>query len=432
VNACVSLENVDMVLSDGVITTISSEEKHMSTSLLYHRFGIRGYTYRSQHCVSGCTFFCIDQPREHLRCSECGSPAVWVRGSRERIFHTLPIGGQPTSVVLNVPRVCCLRCNTVRQVKIGFADPKKHYTRSFERYALDLSKLTTIQDVAEHLPVSWDTIKDIQAKHLQRTFGKPKLHKLKQIAIDEIAIGKGQRYVTVVLNLLSGAVVFVGDGKGVEALEIFWKRLRRAHAKIRAVATDMSAAYLRAVRENIPRAVHVFDHFHVIKLFNDKLSTFRRYLYQVASSDHDRRILKGTRWLLLKNPENLNEGRNELDRLMEALRLNQPLATAYYLKEDLRQIWLQPDKRTARKVLRDWLARARASGIRMLMQFADTLEEHQEGVLNYYHYKISTGPLEGTNNKIQVMKRQAYGFRDLAFFKLKILGIHESKHALIG
>jgi transposase len=286
--------------------------------------------------------------------------------------------------------------------------------------------------VAEHLQVSWDTIKQIQAKHLQRTFGKPKLRKLQQIAIDEIAIAKGQRYVTIVLDLLSGAVVYVGDGKGVDSLKIFFKRLRRSHAKIRAVATDLSAAYIRAVRENIPRAVHVFDHFHVIKLFNDKLSAFRRSLYQEASTDHDRRILKGTRWLLLKNPENLHEGRNELERLLEALRLNQPLATAYYLKEDLRQIWLQPDKRTARKVLRDWLARARASGIRMLVQFADTLEEHQEGVLNYYHYPISTGPLEGTNNKIKVMKRQAYGFRDHAFFKLKILGIHETKHALVG
>jgi transposase len=286
--------------------------------------------------------------------------------------------------------------------------------------------------VAEHLQVSWDTVKDIQVKNLQRRFGKPDLRKLKQIAIDEIAVGKGHRYLTVVLNLLTGAVVFVGDGKGVAALEIFWKRLRRARAKIKAVATDMSAAYIRAVRDNLPRAVHVFDRFHVVKLFNDKLSAFRRQLYHAASSDHDRRILKGTRWLLLKNPENLDDGRNELDRLLEALRLNQPLAIAYYLKEDLRQIWSQPDKRTARRVLRDWLARARASGIRMLIQFADTLEQHQEGVLNYYDYKISTGPLEGTNTKIQLMKRQAYGFRDQSFFKLKILGIHETKHALVG
>ena len=209
-------------------------------------------------------------------------------------------------MTLEVARVWCPLCDSVRQVKIGFADPKKRYTRSFERYALELSRRMTIQDVAEHLQVSWDTIKDIQGHNLQRRFGKPKLHKLQQIAIDEIAVAKGQRYLTVVLNLLSGVVVFVGDGKGVEALKPFWKRLRRARAKVKAVATDMSSAYLRAVRDNLPQAVHVFDHFHVVKLFNEKLSALRRELYHEASSDAERQLLKGTRWLLLKNPENLD------------------------------------------------------------------------------------------------------------------------------
>jgi len=353
----------------------------------------------------------------------------WEQGADLR---TVPIGLKPTFVTLEVKRVKCFACDVVRPVKIGFADPKKHYTRSFERYALELSKHMTIDDVAKHLQVSWDTIKEIQANNLQHRFGKPKLHKLKEIAIDEIAVSKGHRYLTVVLNLRSGAVVFVGDGKGVKALEIFWKRLRRARAKIQAVATDMSKAYIRAVRDHLPGAVHVFDHFHVLTLFNDKLSAFRRELYREASTDPERQVLKGTRWLLLKNPENLDSSRDELSRLQEALRLNEPLAIAYYLKEDLRQIWSQPNKRSARRVLNDWLARARASGIRMLVQFADTLEEHQEGILNYYHYPISTGPLEGTNNKIKTMKRQAYGFRDLEFFKLKILGLHETKHALVG
>src|SRR4029077_20296101 len=285
---------------------------------------------------------------------------------------------------------------------------------------------------ADHLLLSWDTVKDIQARYLKRRFGKPKLGNLQQIAIDEINIGKGHRYLTVVLNLLSGAVVFVGDGKGVDALKPFWKRLRRARAKVQAVATDMSAAYIRAVRDNLPQAVHVFDHFHVIKLFNDKLGALRRQLYHQASSEEERKLLKGTRWLLLKNPENLDEGPNELQRLEDALPLNKPLAIAYYLKEDLRQIWSQPNKRTARRVLRDWLARARASGVRMLTQFGDTLEAPQEGILAYYDYPISTGPLEGTNTKIQAMKRQAYGFRDHEFYKLKILGIHETQHALVG
>ena len=319
----------------------------------------------------------------------------------------------------------------MRQVKIQFADPKKRYTRSFERYVLELSQYMTIQDVAQHLQVSWDTVKEIQAAKLQRRFGKPKLHKLKQIAIDEINIGKGHRYLTIVLNLLSGAVVFVGEGKGTEALDLFWKRLRRAHANIEAVATDMSKAYIQAVRDNLKRAVHVFDHFHVIKLYNEKLSDFRRQLFH-ALTLQGQKLLKGTRWLLLKNSENLDPKKKEPKRLQKALALNEPLAIVYYMKEDLRQLWLQESKFEARLFLEDWLDQARSSGIRMLEKFADTLQEHQEGILNYYDYRISTGPLEGTNTKIQLMKRQAYGYRDHEFFKLKILGAHETKHALVG
>lgn len=129
----------------------------------------------------------------------------------------------------------------------------------------------------------WDTIKDIQKQDLQRHFSKPKLRKLRQIAIDEIAVGQGHRYLTVVLDLVSGAVVFAGEGKGADALAPFWKRLRPSQAKIKAVATDMSLAYILAVREHLPRAVHVFDHFHVIKLFNEKLSDFRRELCSVSA-----------------------------------------------------------------------------------------------------------------------------------------------------
>ena len=403
----------------------------MSTSLLYHGFGIVGYRYVSQHFEAGMTTLRIEPTRKRLRCSHCASENVWAQGGRERSLRTLPIGSRPTFLTFKVPRVLCFDCGKVRQVNIPFAEPKKHYTRSLERYVLDLSRHMTIKDVAEHVLLSWDTVKDIQAKNLQRRFGKPKLHKLQQIAIDEINIGKGHRYLTVVLDLLSGAVVFVGDGKGVDTLKPFWKRLRRSHAQIEAVATDMSPAYIRAVRDNLTGAVHVFDHFHVIKLYNDKLSAFRRQLFHQLTAQ-GQKILKGTRWLLLRNPENLDPQKKERQRLERALRLNEPLALAYYLKEDLRQIWMQPHKFAARLFLEDWLGRARVSGIRMLEQFADTLQEHQQGILNYYDYRISTGPLEGTNNKIKTLQRQAYGFRDHAFFKLKILGLHETKYALVG
>ena len=155
---------------------------------------------------------------------------------------------------------------------------------------------------------------------------------------------------------------------------------------------------------------------------------FRRQLFHELTGP-SQRLLKGIRWLLLKNPDNLDDTKSERQRLERALKINKPLAIAYYLKEDLRQIWQQPDKRLARLALIEWLAQARASGIRFLKQFAETLESHQEGILNYYDHRISTGPLADTNDKIKTMQRQAYGFRDTEFFKLKILGLHEAHYA---
>ena len=404
----------------------------MSTSLLYHAFGIRGYRHARTDFFEGEVMFTIEQGRHTLQCPLCGSRQVIAHGEVPRVFRGVPIGSKATQVLLKIPRVECRACGITRQVTVSFADPQKRYTHAFERYALDLSRHMTIKDVAQHLGVSWDTIKDMQKQDLQRHFSKPPLRKLRHIAIDEIAVAKGHRYVTVVLDLVSGAVVFVGDGKGADALEPFWKRLRASRAKIKAVATDMSLAYILAVRTHLPRAVHVFDRFHVIKLFNDKLSDFRRELHREATDRMHKMVLKGTRWLLLKNPENLDPERNERARLEEALRMNQPLATVYYMKEDLRQIWEQDDKATARLVLQDWIRRAEASGIKILQKFAATLALYRGGILAYYDYPISTGPLEGTNNKIKTMKRQAYGFRDQEFFKLKIYALHRTKYALIG
>jgi len=404
----------------------------MSTSLLYHGFGIRGYTYVNAMYEGGWTVFMIKPQQEKLCCSVCGSRRIIRRGDYRRLYRTLPIGSRPTQVMVDVPRVQCLDCGVVRLIRVGFADPRRSYTRAFERYVLELARNMTIQDVARHLQIGWDTVKDMQKRWLQKKCKRIKLKGLRQIAIDEISIGRGHRYVTVVLDLISGAVVFVGDGKGAEALEPFWERLKRTRAKIEAVAIDLSRAYFHAVTTHLPKAVIVYDHFHIIKLFNEKLSELRRELYREATGKLQKKVLKGTRWLLLKNPEHLDPARRESHRLQEALRLNEPLAAAYYMKEDLRQIWEQPDKTTARKVLDDWIRRAEVSGIRMLKKFAHTLAAHRAGILAYYDYRISTAALEGTNTKIRLLQRQAFGYRDHEFFKLKIYTARELRWKLVG
>ena len=404
----------------------------MSTSLLYHGWGLRGYRYLRSEFSGGGIEFVIEQNPDTLRCSHCGGRRVVRQGQVTRRFKTLPIGSKGVTVVLPIQRLWCADCGKTRQVNVHFADERRSYTRAFERYALELSGHMTILAVARHLGVSWDVVKDIQKRYLNRRFKHIKFKHLKRIAIDEISIGKGHRYLTVVLDLDSGAVVFVGQGKGADALTPFWKKLRCSGAGIRAVASDMSPAYTFAIHEHLPKAAHVFDRFHVVKLYNDKLSDLRRQIQRAAVTIEHKRVLKGTRWLLLKNPENLDEERHERRRLEDALRLNQPLACAYYMKEDLRQFWDQPGKRSARRFLDDWIARAEVSGVRMLQKFAQTLRLHRRGLLAWYDHPISTGPLEGTNNKIKTMQRQAYGYRDQEFFKLKILAIHEATYALVG
>ncbi len=197
----------------------------------------------------------------------------------------------------------------------------------------------TIPDVSKHLGLSWDLIKSIQKKYLEKKYNRPNLKMLERIAIDEIYVGK-RGYLTIVLDIDSGAVVFVGDGKGSEALEPFWARLRRYRkVKIEAVAMDMSPAYIKAVSENLKGAAIVFDHFHVIKMLNEKISDFRRQLHNITTDKLQRSVIKGTRWLLLTARENLTTKEKSVARLEKALEVNRPLATVYYMKEDLRQIW---------------------------------------------------------------------------------------------
>jgi len=404
----------------------------MSQSWLYHGFRIRGYRYVATQYVYGQIVLRVEPPRESLRCSSCGSAHVHVVERFRRWWRTLPVGSKGVWIEMDVPKVECQVCGLRRRVEVTFAERLRRHTRSFERYVSELLQFMTPQDVARHLGISWDLANDIQKRRLGRRFDRPKLRHLKRIAIDEIHLGKQHRFVTLVLDLDSGAVVFVGDGKGAEALKPFWKRVKSARAKIRAVATDMSPAYIAAVVENLPEARLVFDRFHVMKLLNEKLTELRRELFREAKDSLAKNVLKGIRWLLLMNPENLDESKNERGRLEEALALNKPLAMAYYLKDELRQFWEQPDYHTATRFLTSWCRRAEASGIRLLQKFAHTLMGHRSGLLAWYTHPISTGPLEGVNNKIKLLQRRAYGYRDLELFKLRILSLHTTRFELIG
>ena len=398
----------------------------MNPSYLYHAFGVRHQECTKTEYKGNQNIHYIQTKSEKLCC-----PKIIRSGSIYRDIRSVPVGHRETILRMKVQRIECKSCGCIRQEKIHFVTGKRGYTNRFARYVVGLSRIGTIKDVAQFLNVSWDTVKDIQKRYLQRLYGSPDLSRLEYIGIDEFAVRKGHVYKTIVADLQTGQVVYVGEGKSASALDMFWKKIRKAGAVIKAVATDLSAAFMSSVRENAPNATLVFDHFHIVKLMNDTLDKLRRQAYSQEADLLKRKVLKGTRWLLLCNGEDIYDSCHR-NRLENALEMNAPLMKGYYLKESLREIWMQVDKEQAQQVLMKWVEQARDSKVPLLMKFANTMTAFRSGIIAWYDYHISTGKLEGINNKIKTMKRQAYGYRDDKFFELKILSLHDKNYAFVG
>jgi transposase len=288
----------------------------------------------------------------------------------------------------------------------------------------------TIKDVAKNLGIHWDTVKEIEKKKLARKYKRVDLRGVTHIAIDEFAIKKGHVYQTVVMDLLQGRIIYVAKDREMSSLDNFWKMVDREKVKIEAVAMDMWPAYIGSTLVHCPSASIVFDRFHIIKKLNEAIDETRRILFSEEKDINKKKIIKGTRWLLLTKGVKISESGQK--RLQEALAVNEPLAQAYYLKEELDLLWQETDPQEAESFFNDWCDQATATKVTPLLKFVATLKSHRSGILNWFKYRISTGPLEGMNNKIKVLKRKAYGYRDIEYFNLKILDLHNARYALVG
>jgi len=288
----------------------------------------------------------------------------------------------------------------------------------------------TIKDVSKNLGLHWNTVKDIEKQKLVRKYKKIDLRGVKHIAIDEFAIRKGHVYQTVVMDLMQSRIIYVAKDREMSSLDNFWKMVDRCKVKIEAVAMDMWPAYIGSTQANCPSAAIVFDRFHIFRKLNDAIDQTRRLLFKEEKDINKKKVIKGTRWLLLKKGVNISESGQK--RLQEALAVNEPLAQAYYLKEELDLLWQESDPKEAESFFNEWCEQAIATKVEPILKFAALLKSHRTGILNWFNYRISTGPLEGMNNKIKVLKRKAYGYRDIEYFNLKILDLHNARYALVG
>ena len=400
----------------------------MNSSFLYHAWGLYNHICTHEEYKGNTIILHVEAKERQIECPNCGCRHLVKNGFRMRDFIDLPVGGRKVIIRMKVQRYKCKNkvCDYDRQEHIPFATGSCGYTHRFAKYVVGLLKAMTLKDAANLLGVTWDTIKDIHSRHLEYHYAPPSLDGVDCIGIDEFAVRKGHIYKTIVVDLRSGRILHVGEGKGADALKGFWKRIKRKGIDIKYVATDLSAAFISSVYEHCPNAVHVFDHFHVVKLMNEKLDDIRRVQYNMEKDINKRKVLKGTRYLLLSNGEDIFD-KEYKTRLDNALDMNKPLSQAYYLKEQLREFWTQVNKEEAEKVMLDWVSQAKESKVPQLMKMAATIMAHRTGILAWYDCHISTGKVEGINNKIKVMKRNAYGFRDERYFELRLFALHDCR-----
>ncbi len=277
----------------------------------------------------------------------------------------------------------------------------------------------SIAAVAELTGLHWDTVKNIEKVYLAKKYARVSLRSVRRLGIDEVYLGRKFGFITVVQDLESGTVLFVGKGKGGDALQPFRSRLRRRAKQIEAVAIDMSNAYAAWLREVLPKSEIVYDHFHVIKLMNERMDKLRCSTMNKLEEEQ-KKELKGKRYLLLRNQENLSsQAKQELKQLRSQYK---DLGTAWFMKQYLRNIYRIADSvSTARKAFTLWCEKAEVSAVNCLKQMAKTIRKRMEGLLAFWkHDRMTNASQEGFNNKIGWLTRQAYGYRDETFLHLKI------------
>jgi transposase len=360
--------------------------------------------------------------RDHPRvCGGCGKTCCSIHDSAERWVDDLPIFEAGTRLLVHRVRVVCPDCGPKLE-KLSWLEPHARVTVRLAESVARICRFASIEHAADYFGLNWKTVKEIDKTYLDRTPGPVDLDGVTMPAMDEFAIQKGHRYATVVIDPTTERVLWVGRGRSREGVRPFFELLGPERCKrIVAVAMDMNAAYDLEVREHCKNAGVVYDLFHVVAEYGREVIDRVRVdeANRVKDDKPARKVIKGSRRLLLRNADNIEKDEDRV-RLAELLKANRKPAAVYLLKDDLKELWAYRHTGYASRFWEQWYARAIRSRIEPLKAFARKLKGYLPGILSHCRFPLHTSVLEGIDNKIKVIERVAYGFRDDAYFFLKI------------
>ena len=371
------------------------------------------------------------EPIDPPVCPHCHSSNVVVHQYRVRRIKDAPIRLKNVDLIVKYRVVRCNCCEKTSTEKIGFKADNFNVTKELQKGVIeDLEKLGSIKDTADRFGICWDTCKEIHKQYLQKTIAFD-LGDAKILARDEFSLKRGHKYATVVIDLEARRVIWVGKGKSITEVDEFFKKCGTLGCQqIEAVAMDQNAGFATCVKKYCPNAKVVYDLFHMIYNYGRLvISAIRLRLSNDKKEDNDQvayKILKNSRFLLLAKNSNLSADKKI--KLNNILEFYQDLYAANELKELLPDVFNANSKEEAEKLWNEWYELAMQSEVEEITRFAaNQNKRYKEGIINSGIYHIRTSILEGINNKIKVLKRIAFGYRDSEYFFLRIKSAFRGK-----
>jgi transposase len=346
-------------------------------------------------------------------CSRCDEPGPTYDTLPVRTWETVPLCGIAVFFLYAMRRIRCAHCEAVVVEKVPWATGKRRITDSFAWFLAEWAKRMSWREVARSFHVGWVTVYNAVRMAVDYGLEHRTLDDVETIGVDEVMWKRTKRgFLTVVYALDEGRrrLLWCAPGRSQETLGGFFDWFGDHVCQLKAVASDMWRAYLNVIRRRAPDALNVLDRFHIVKNVQKAVDEVRRAEVN-ALEDDGKQVLKGKRWILLKRPDNLTD--KQQVKLAELVKINLKTVRAYLLKEELQQLWTYFSVVQACLFLADWCRRAKASRLPPMARVARTIDKHSDLILNWFFTggAISSGAVEGLNNKLKVITRRAYGFR---------------------